>query len=138
MDTLFELIYTDTNPGNTSLNVTTTYTDQLVNTADSSYTYIVQAVTTCNAELPLAQHVPHTSINLEGSIVNNAVYLQWNKYDGCSTTGYEIYRQDNLTGSFNSIAVLDETTDLYIDATVYCGMQVAYQVRATDLCGEGF
>ncbi len=134
----FDLIYTDFNPGTTSWNATTTYTDTVVNTSDSTYTYAVQAVTECDASLPIEQQNNHTSINLEGSIIDNAVHLEWNLYEGCTTDGYEIYRQDNLSGNFNIIAMVDEESAYYIDSTVYCGMLAAYRVKAVNLCGEGF
>nr|HMT30591.1 PKD domain-containing protein [Bacteroidia bacterium] len=134
----FELIYADNNPSNTSLNATTTYTDFGVNTSDTVYTYVVQAINECGAEVPLEQHVPHSSINLKVAIVDNVVQLEWNRYNGCATDGYEIYRQDNLTGSFNAIAMVDEESDYFLDSTVYCGMLVAYRIKAVNLCGEGF
>ena len=135
---VFELVYTDFNPGSTSWNATTTYTDLVGTTSDSTYTYAVQAVTECDAVLPIELQNAHTSINLEGSIVDNAVHLEWNLYDGCTTGGYEIYRQDNLSGSFNIIAMVDEESAYFIDSTVYCGMLAAYRVKAVNLCQEGF
>lgn len=135
---VFELVYTDFNPGNTSWNATTTYNDIVGSTSDSTYTYAVQAVTECDAILPIEQQNQHTSINLEGSIIDNAVHLEWNLYEGCTTGGYEIYRQDNLSGSFNIIAMVDEESAYFIDSTVYCGMLAAYRVKAVNLCQEGF
>lgn len=134
----YELVYTDLNPGSTGWNATTTYTDIVGTTSDSTYTYAVQAVTECDAVLPIELQNNHTSINLEGSIIDNAVHLEWNLYDGCTTGGYEIYRQDNLSGSFNIIAMVDEESAYFIDSTVYCGMLAAYRIKAVNLCNEGF
>ncbi len=135
---MYDLIYTDTNPGNTSLFATTTYTDHHVHTSDSTYTYVVQAITNCSPGGTPDDQISHTSINLEGSIIANAVHLEWNLYNGCTTGGYEIYRQDNLNGSFNLISMVDENSAYFIDSTVYCGMLAAYRVKAVNLCGEGF
>lgn len=134
----FELVYADNNPNNSSFNVTSTYTDSVPGTADKSYTYIVQAINTCGNEAQLLQHIPHTSINLRDTILNNKVKLNWNIYNGCQNDGYEIYRQDNATGSFNLIGITGSNISNYTDSTVYCGMLVAYRVRAINLCGEGF
>ncbi len=134
----FDLIYTDSNPGNTSLNATSTFVDTMLNTVSETYTYIVQAMNECMAEPELSLHTPHTTINLNTAIVDNAVHLDWNLYDGCSVSKYQIFRQDHQTGSFNLIAEVGEKTFSFIDSTVYCGMLAAYRIKATDLCNEGF
>ncbi|MBL7915892.1 MAG: PKD domain-containing protein [Bacteroidia bacterium] len=135
---VFDLIYTDSNPGNTSLNATSTYVDTLLNTVSETYTYVVQAMNECLAEPDLSLHTPHTTINLNAAIVDNAVHLDWNLYDGCSVSRYQVFRQDHQTGSFNLIAELGNSTYSFIDSTIYCGMLAAYRIKATDLCNEGF
>jgi PKD repeat protein len=136
--TAFELIYTDVNPSNTSLNVTSNYVDGNVLTADQTYMYVVQAVNHCNAATPLSQLTPHTSINLKTQIANNIANLSWNFYDGCSVGHYNVYRQDDQQGVFNQIGVVDASMNSYLDTTVYCGMNAMYRICAVDLCGEGF
>jgi len=134
----YQLIYADNNPNNSSFNVTSSYMDSVPGTANETYTYIVQAINICGNETPLAQHIPHTSINLSDSIINNRVHLNWNLYSGCSVGTYSIYRQDNLTGSFYLIGSVSSNESSYIDSTVYCDMMASYRVKATNLCGEGF
>ena len=134
----FDLIYSDVNPSNTSLNVTSDYNDTNVLTANQTYTYVVQAVNHCNSATPLSQLTPHTSLNLVAQITNNIANLSWNFYDGCSVGQYNIYRQDDQQGVFNQIGVVDASSKSYMDTTVYCGMNAMYRICAVNLCGEGF
>jgi PKD repeat protein len=136
--TVYDLIYTDTNPSNTSMNVTSAYTDVNVSTADSTWTYVVQAVNECMASTPINQLIPHTSINLKVNVAGGIPVLNWNLYDGCSVDNYEVYRLDQPSGSFVYIGTVSNTSNNYADSTVYCDMNVRYVIRATNLCGEGF
>jgi len=134
----FELIYADNYPNNSSFNVTSTYMDSVPGTSNDTYTYVVQAINICGNETPLNQHVPHTSINLDATLVTNQVYVSWSFYDGCAVGAYQVFRQDNNTGSFNLIATVDYNENEYLDSTVWCGMMVNYRVKAIDICGEGY
>ncbi|MDQ3052146.1 MAG: PKD domain-containing protein [Bacteroidota bacterium] len=134
----FVLVHADNNPNNSGFNVVTTYVDSVPGTTIETYTYLVQAINTCGFETPLNLHVPHTSINIEDTIINNQVRLDWNYYDGCAVGSYQVFRQDNTTGSFNLVGTVSANMNYFIDSTIYCGMLAAYRVKAIDLCGEGF
>jgi PKD repeat protein len=135
---VFDLIYTDTNPSNSSLNVTSSHVDTGVNTSNKVYTYVTQAVNLCAISTPINQLNPHSSINLEAVKIGAFAELSWNFYDGCPVAGYHIYRQDNLSGSFMLIGMTGATENSFTDSTVYCESTVAYRVKAIDICGEGY
>lgn len=137
-DAQYHLLGTDSNPGNTSINLTSMFTDTLVNTADSIYTYKVQAVNTCNVATPLNLITPHNSINLSTSLNGNLAQLVWNFYNGCSVQEYEILRQDHPAAPYATIATVSNTNNTFTDSSVYCNMDVRYQIRAVNLCGEGY
>lgn len=135
---VYDLLYKDLNPGNVSLNATSQYTDQTVDTRNQTYTYVVQAENNCGASPLVELHTPHTTINLTPVIDQSAVRLDWNVYEGCATGGYEVYRQDQGAGAFNLIGTTSATIFSFYDSTIYCGMLAAYRIKAIDLCGEGF
>lgn len=137
-DAQYYLLHTDSNPGNTSMNLTSLYTDTLVNTSDSIYTYKVQAVNTCNVVTPLSIINPHSSINLRTSLNGNYAKLEWNLYNGCSVQDYEILRQDHAAAPFATIATVSNATNTFTDSSVYCNIDVRYLIRAINLCGEGY
>ncbi len=135
---VYDLIYTDSTPSNTSMNVTSVYTDANILTADSTWTYVVQAVNECQASTPLSQLTPHTSMNLKVHTSAGVPVLEWNFYDGCQVDNYEIYRLDQPSGAFQYLGSVNNTINTYSDSTVYCDLNVRYVVRATNLCGENF
>lgn len=136
--THYNLLYTDSNPGNASMNIATLLVDSLVNTADSSYTYKVQAVNTCHVATSLSLITPHTSMNLVTSLIGSHSRLSWNLYTGCSVLEYEIYRQDHASAPFTLLATVDNNVNTFTDSTVYCNMDVRYMVKAINLCGDGY
>lgn len=137
-NTQYYLLHTDSNPGNTSLNLTSSFTDTLVNTSDSIYTYKIQAVNTCLVATPLNTIIPHNSINLEASLNGNIAELKWNFYGGCSVQEYEILRSDHAAAPFTVVAKVNNSVNTYSDSTVYCNMDVTYLIRAVNLCNERY
>lgn len=135
---VFDLLYTDFTPANTSMNVTSVYHDPNVVTADSVWTYVVQAVNGCQASTPISQLTSHTSMNLKVAVQSGVPVLEWNFYDGCQVDNYEIYRRDQPAGAFQYIGSVGNLNNSFTDSTVYCDMNVRYVIRATNLCGEGF
>jgi PKD repeat protein len=132
------LVYADNNPGNTSMNVTSSITDTVPGTANSTYTYVVSAENLCGNETAFALHTPHTTINLSCVVNNQAASLSWNSYGGCAVGAYEIYRLDDTTGSYNLVGTTGPLDTTFTDTTVYCDLLVTYRVLATGLCGEPF
>ncbi len=112
------------------------YTDNNLNTLNNTYTYLIQTTDLCGNKQDTSFSTSHSTINLTASVAGKAVELNWTPYENCSVAAYEIYRQDNETGSYVNIASVPSSVINFIDTTTYCPFKYAYKVRATALCGD--
>ncbi len=117
---------------------TTTYRDKGLNTLDYTYTYKVQTVDLCYSKIDLNALQPHTTMNITAVAQGSQVSIGWTPYGGCPVDSYELYRMDNISGSYQLIATLDATQLSYKDTGTICPIPYNYRVRATDLCGNTY
>jgi PKD repeat protein len=98
----YEVIYTDTNPANTSFALTSKHTDTGLQTLRHSYTYKLQTLDLCGNTIGLDQLRAHTTINVEARTEGFSVRVDWNAYGGCPVDHYDIYRASG-SGAFQRI-----------------------------------
>jgi PKD repeat protein len=115
-----------------------TFRDTGLDTKNNTYTYKVLTTDLCGYEIPLLQLKSYTSINVTASTASSNLYVQWTPYIGCDNRGYEIYRKEEPSGSFQLIATVDSATLNYLDTTLYCPYLYSYRVKALSLCGRGY
>jgi len=134
---LYELIYTDLNPANSSFSLTSTYTDQGLNTLRHSYTYKLQTLDICENTLDLDQLKAHTTINIEAVVSGYDVRVTWNAYGGCPVSGYDLFRA-TPSSPFQLIATVPADSLAYTDSAFVCPDQYIYKVVATSLCSRPY
>ncbi|HEX5003425.1 MAG TPA: PKD domain-containing protein [Bacteroidia bacterium] len=135
---VYDLIYTDINPGNSTLNVNDTFVDSGLNTTEKSYTYVARAINTCGIATPMSALSSHSTVNVDATQHQGIVNVSWNGYGGCNVDSYDISRQDALSGSYVLLGTVDGNTLTYTDSTIYCDLLVAYRITANGLCGLPF
>ncbi|MBL7924320.1 MAG: PKD domain-containing protein [Bacteroidia bacterium] len=112
------------------------YKDSVVNCTNESYAYKVQAVDKCGYKQDLSVLGAHETILLTTTAGHQMVTLTWTPYEGCAVGAYEIYRQDNGTGSFMLVGEVDSLTLSYVDSSAICPMLYTYKVHAPGICGN--
>ncbi len=135
---VFNLIYTDTSPANSSMSVTSKFIDSGLNTLNSSYTYKLQTVDFCSNFKALSQSVPHTTINITAVSIVGGIAVSWTPYQGCQVGGYELSRTELSSGVTSLVAIVPPNQYNYTDSTVYCPDDYNYRVMATSLCGSTY
>ncbi|MBL0341056.1 MAG: PKD domain-containing protein [Bacteroidetes bacterium] len=133
---IYDEIYRDNSPNNSSMSVTSTYVDNGLNTLQKVYTYKLKTVDRCAFSLPLSSLIPHTTINVTASPVNANVRVDWTRYLGCPVSSYEINRVNLSDGSSTLIATVPPNTLTYLDQGFYCPDEFSYRITATSLCGN--
>ena len=112
------------------------YVDSTVNPDADTYAYKIQAVDKCGYRADYSALRAHETILLSAVGGHQKVDLNWSAYGGCSVLAYEIYRQDNLTGPFQLVGMVDSLTYSYSDTTAVCPMPYSFKVRAVEICGN--
>lgn len=135
---IFDLVYTDVNPQNSSWNVSSDYTDTTVNTALKPYSYKIQTIDLCGNKITLNNSVAHTTILLTSQPLFEAVALSWSFYEGCSVSGYQIERRDNPSGAFAVIGNVSASENSLTDSTSFCPHSYEYKIIALDLCSNPY
>jgi PKD repeat protein len=133
---LFEEIYRDNSPNNSSMNVTSVFTDTGLNTLQKVYTYKLATLDRCAYTLPLSALTAHTTINVTAVPQNSDIRVSWTAYAGCSVSSYEINRVNLATGISQLIATVPPATLNYVDAGFVCPDLYSYRIKATSLCGN--
>lgn len=135
---IYDLIYTDLNPYNSSWNVASDFTDTTVNTSLKPYSYKIQTIDMCGNKLALNNSIAHTTILLTAQPAVEAVNLSWTLYEGCSVNGYNVERRDNPSEAFSLIGTTLSTENSYTDSTSFCPHAYEYRVTAIDLCNNPY
>ncbi len=133
---IYDEIYRDNTPNNSSMSVTSTYVDNGLNTLQKVYTYKLLTIDRCSYALPLSALTPHTTINVTATPVGANVRVDWSRYLGCSVSTYEINRVNLADGTSSLIATVPPNTLTYVDQGFYCPDEFSYRITATSLCGN--
>ncbi|MBK5284970.1 MAG: PKD domain-containing protein, partial [Bacteroidia bacterium] len=133
----YNIIYTDTNISNTNFSLTSTYTDNGLNTLANTYTYKLLTTDRCNYAIPLDSLTAHTTINVSTQTLVNNILVSWNAYGGCPVSSYQIFRSSPFTTP-QYIATVSPNTLTYLDTTLDCPYDYSYKIMATDLCGNNY
>ncbi len=133
---IYDEIYRDINPNNSSMSVTSAYVDNGLNTLQNVYTYKLLAIDKCAFSLPLTALNPHTTINVTATPINDKVNVSWTRYLGCAVSSYEINRVNLSDGTSSLIATVPPNTLTYLDQNFYCPNEFSYRITATSLCGN--
>lgn len=136
---IYDEIYRDNSPNNSSMAVTSTYVDNSgLNTLQNVYTYKLLTLDQCGYALPLSALNPHTTINVTATPVNNNIRVSWTKYLGCNVSSYEINRVNLANGTSQLIGTVPPNTLSYIDQGFYCPDEYSYRITATSICGNPY
>ena len=133
----YELIYSDTNPANSSFALTSSVTDYQRNTLRNTYSYKLQTLDICGNTIGLDQLRAHTTINVEAVVAGYDVRVSWNAYGGCAVSAYEIYRAGS-SGLFERIAVVPADSLTFTDSAFICPDRYFYKVIGKDLCSNPY
>jgi PKD repeat protein len=120
------------------LNSTTLYTDDSLDTRNSTYTYKLQTIDFCKNAYPLDSLTAHTTINITALQSGQNINVSWTPYVGCSVSSYELYRTEVSSGAVQLVAILPPATLNYTDTTLNCPFDYSYRVTATALCGDNY
>lgn len=112
------------------------YNDSNVTVNSATYEYKVQAVDFCGNSQPLSALRAHETVLLQTTAGHQKVDLTWTPYNGCSISGYDIYRMDVSSASFVKIASLADGIYSYTDTTAACPSLYVYKVLAIAVCGN--
>jgi PKD repeat protein len=135
---VYDEVYRDNNPANSSLSVTSSYTDTGLNTLQNVYTYKLQTEDRCSYSLPFSSLIPHTTINITATAIANNIRVNWTPYIGCQVASYELNRTNLNTGQTMLVATLPPNTLTFFDPDFVCPHEYSYKVTATDLCGNTY
>ena len=107
----------------------TTYTDQNLNTVDFPYSYTVEMYNNESGNRFLIGN-PETASTLYPDIVagDNQLLLNFTKNIPWLNNKYVVYRENNLTGLFDSIGTTNK--GFYIDNLLKNGIQYCYRVKS--------
>ncbi len=97
-----------------------------INTQDSTHYYTVKVIDTCGAQSDSA--APFRTINLNLTIGNGAMVLDWLPVLNDTVNGYEIERSSNGL-PLVPITILTPSTTQFIDSAVSCGTRYSYRVK---------
>lgn len=112
------------------------YKDQLLNTKQSGYTYKVQAVDLCGSEISIDSIQSHTTMLAIATAGKMKVQLNWTPYNGCSVSGYEIYRREQSSSVESLIGNVSSADTSYLDTTAYCPVNYTYRIKALNVCSD--
>jgi gliding motility-associated-like protein len=104
----------------------TFYVHNNINTSDSTHYYTVKVIDTCGAQSDSA--APFRTINLNLTIGNGAMVLDWLPVLNDTVSGYEIEKSSNGL-PLVPITILSSSTTQYIDSAVSCGTRYSYRVK---------
>ena len=135
---IYDLIFVDSSPTNSSISVSSSYVDAGLNTLMNSYTYKLQTVHICNNARPLGASVPHSTINVTAQPLAGNIRVFWTPYQGCVIDTYEITRTDVNSGVSSLVATVLPHITAYTDTGFYCPDDYLYRIKATGLCGVGY
>lgn len=135
---IFDEIFRDTTPNNSSMNVTSSFMDTGLNTLTNVYTYKLQTSDRCAYTLPLSALTPHTTINVTATPVSNNIRVNWTSYSGCAVGSYEINRVELASGTTTLVATVPANTLSYLDPGFDCPDAYSYRIKATALCGTNY
>ncbi len=135
---VFDEIYRDNTPNNSTMNITSTYVDAGLNTLNTVYTYKLSTLDRCSYSLPLSAVTAHTTINVSAVPVGNNVRVNWTRYFGCPVAAYEINRVNIASGLSTLVATVPPSTLTYLDQGFYCPDEYSYRITATALCGNAY
>ena len=125
----YNLIYTDSNSNNSTLNQQLAYIDNNVTTNQNRYYYKILTINNCNNSYPLDSSRAHASILLTTAPDTMSNTLSWLPYIGAPISQYSIYRSiDGL--NYDLIDAIAGTEDFYIDSTAYCPQEYSYKIEA--------
>lgn len=135
---VYNLIYTDTNPQNTSFGLNPTFNDSGLNTLHNVYSYKLATTDICANAIPLDSLNAHSTINVSSARQGNFINVTWNSYGGCSVSSYQIYRRDPYNTQWQYIDAVSPVTLSYLDTSFSCPWEYSYRIMATDLAGLPF
>jgi PKD repeat protein len=135
---VYDQIYRDNTPNNSSMSVTSTYVDQGLATLQNVYTYKLQTLDQCEYALPLTASIPHTTMNVTAVPQNDDIRVTWTKYFGCNVSSYEVNRVNLADGTSQLVATVPPNTTSYLDQGFYCPDEYSYRITATSLCGNAY
>lgn len=135
---MFTEIFRDVNPQNASVNVSSSYIDNGLNTLSHTYTYKLQTIDRCAYTLPLSALTAHTTINISAVAIGNDIRVTWTPYSGCSVDTYELSRVNLVTGVITPVATLPSGVREFLDEDFLCPHEQSYRVMATSLCGNPY
>ena len=135
---VFQEIYRDTTPNNSSMNVISTYIDNGLNTLSKVYTYRLQTLDQCAMTLPLSALTTHTTMNVSAQPVGNNIRVSWTRYLGCPVDSYEVSRVELASGLSGIIATVPGSVLTYDDQGFQCPDDYSYRIRAISLCGSAY
>jgi PKD repeat protein len=131
-------IFRENNPLNSSMNLSSSYVDNGLNTLSTTYTYKLQTIDRCAFTLPLDSLTAHTTINVSAIAIGNDIRVTWTPYIGCSIDSYELSRVNLVTGTVTPVATLPSNVREYLDEDFLCPHEQSYRVMATSLCGNPY
>ncbi|MFM8432718.1 MAG: PKD domain-containing protein, partial [Bacteroidota bacterium] len=130
---LYEAVHTQP-ASNNSFALTSSWTDEGLNTLSETYSYKVQAVDVCGYYYPLDSLTAHTTINVSSEEAGNHIAVSWTSYGGCQVGTYKIFRAAPGESMEYLATVPGDNLD-YLDSTFSCPYPYSYRIMATDLCG---
>lgn len=114
----------------------TSFTEGGLMTLSNVYRYRVQELDVCGLTEPLNTLQAHGTINVEAEPIAGNVQVQWNAYEGCNVTGYEVYRvQQGGTPILVGQTAPQELSFLDVKA---CPQEYSYRIKATGMCGTSY
>ncbi len=135
---VFQEIYRDTTPNNSSMTVTSTYIDNGLNTLNNVYTYKLQTLDLCAHTLPMSSLTAHTTINVSAQPRVNDIRVSWTRYLGCPVDSYQVNRVHLISGTSLVIATVPGTVLTYTDQGFQCPEEYSYRIKALSLCGTSY
>ncbi len=108
------------------------------NTLANSYCYKTEVKNTCGLISDTLTANTHCTINVEATGGENHNIVDWNHYFGWdSVATYTILRQEvDIPGNWRELATISGGLNTYIDSMVYCNINYAYRIQATEYQGN--
>lgn len=115
---------------------TLVYYDTQVNTFDSVYCYLVEAVDICGQKVNPDSLQEHCTINVSAvARVNNVIDIDWTPYVGRTPGAYIVLRTEESTNLTENLGVISGDSTHFADLTVVCPVKYRYDILAIELDG---
>jgi hypothetical protein len=104
------------------------FNDVIASPDERSWSYRIGAVNFCGVEAPLS--FPHRTIHLRTVDLGTSVQVNWNAYQGTSTTSYDIWRYSDANG-WELANTVPSSTLTYIDPISFSTPGLDYLIEFT-------